>query len=233
MRKPGSVGKPLRQNKVRIADDGEILVRGPGVAKSSERSGSDDDTEARLLHTGDLGRVDSDGFLYLSGRRSEIIKTSAGRWLVPTEIEGRMTRLADVRQAVVLAAARQGTTILIALEDGVKAQPHRTLQSADSPRPVPASATRHAELSMRLAHELADLPAHQRCAALIVASANDLSVEGGHLTTNLKLRRQRIADHFSGSVEAIRRALADAPVKTSGSILVVDLTRSSHPNGER
>ena len=87
----GSVGRPMQGVEVRIADDGEVLVKGPnifqGYYKNEDATRNTIEGEERWLHTGDLGRLDDDGFLYITGRKKDIIITAGGKNITPANLE--------------------------------------------------------------------------------------------------------------------------------------------------
>ena len=107
----GSIGKPLHGQEVRIADDGEILVRGASVireyvgARASEQGRVD---EAGWLHTGDIGERDAEGRLYYKGRKKEMIVTSEGLNVYPQDVERVLNSIAEVKDSAVVAERRDG-----------------------------------------------------------------------------------------------------------------------------
>ncbi len=116
----GSVGRPFAENEIRFADDGEILVRGPGVFAGYFR---DAEQQARFtqdgyLQTGDIGHFDADGFLYLTGRKAEIIKTSTGRRISPAAVEAVYAQSPYIDQVVVVGEGRKYLVGLIVLRKG-------------------------------------------------------------------------------------------------------------------
>jgi long-subunit acyl-CoA synthetase (AMP-forming) len=114
----GSVGRPLPGVQARIADDGGILIKGPNIFNGYFR-----DAEATLatlvdgwLHTGDLGRVDEDGFLFITGRQKEIIITAGGKIITPTNLENALRHNRWISQAIVLGDGRAYLAALITLD---------------------------------------------------------------------------------------------------------------------
>ena len=124
----GTVGPPLDAAEVRIAADGEVLMRGPNVF-----AGYLDDQQATAatlrdgwLHSGDLGAIDGDGFLTITGRKKDLIITSAGKNITPANTEGQLTRSRWVAHAVVVGDRRPHLVALLALDpDEVEALAER------------------------------------------------------------------------------------------------------------
>lgn len=104
----GSIGKPLEGQEVKIAADGEILVRGPSVV--TEYLGQEPGalSEGGWLHTGDVGSMDEEGRLYYKGRKKDVIVTEEGLNVFPEDVESALKGLAGVREAVVLGLPRNG-----------------------------------------------------------------------------------------------------------------------------
>ncbi|MDH2391265.1 long-chain fatty acid--CoA ligase [Streptomyces sp. HNM0663] len=117
----GTVGKPLPGCEVRIADDGEILLRGPGIMEGYH--GLSDKTAEVLesdgwLHTGDIGELSADGYLRITDRKKDLIKTSGGKYVAPAEIEGQFKAVCPfVSNILVHGADRNFCTALIALDE--------------------------------------------------------------------------------------------------------------------
>src|SRR5262249_53653069 len=114
--KLGTVGKPLANVEVRIADDGEILVRGPSVFKGYWKR--PDETEKVFdgdwFKTGDIGNLDEDGFLSVTDRKKDLIKTSGGKFIAPQPLENSLKHHAMVAEAVILGDRRKFPAVLIA-----------------------------------------------------------------------------------------------------------------------
>ncbi len=108
----GSVGRPLPENEIKLAEDGELLVRGPGVF-SGYYDKPDVDTPldaSGYLHTGDYARLDEDGFLWLTGRKSEVFKTSTGRRIAPAPVESALRQLALCRARRLVRTQSSGSS---------------------------------------------------------------------------------------------------------------------------
>ncbi len=199
----GSVGKPFRQQELKLAEDGEVLVRGPAVFTGYFGS---NDTESPLdtdgfLHTGDLGKLDDEGFLWLTGRKSEIFKTSTGRRIAPAPVEALLKQIPHVEHAVLFGQDRPFVTALLALDGS--GLPETDL---DDDRLTAEALGRIGEKASSLSAQLSE---HQRPAAVLV-TRQMFSIEGGELTANLKLRRNAIAERYHEHVDALYTTLATA-----------------------
>lgn len=189
----GTVGQPLPGCEVRLAEDGELLVRGPGVFKGY--LGDEPEKSPRqadgFLPSGDFASIDTDGFISLVGRKSDIFKTSTGRRVAPNSIEGLLRQIPEVDQAVVFGARRPQPVALLSIA-----------QSA-------WSADFH-ELAQRFRHAaattVAPLPAYLHPAGLAI-TARQMTISGGELTANLKLRRRAIEASYADTLEDLYRQL--------------------------
>ena len=188
----GTVGKVMPQNEVHLANDGEVLVRGPGLFDGYF---GDADSFAQVsdngfYRTGDFGQFDSDGFLKLTGRKSEIIKTTAGRRIALPPIESVLRELPWVDQAVVFGSGRKCLVALL------------TLANHDSSRGVDVTKLQ-SELVAHIGNKLSryDQPA----AALLIKRT--FTVYGGELTPNLKLKRAEIERKYGPLVDPLFQRL--------------------------
>ena len=209
-RKLGTVGKPLAAHEVKLAEDGEIVVIGAGVARNHAKTTATAHAakeNAQFLATGDLGSFDIDGFLRITGRKSDIFKTSTGKWISPAEIETRLRQLAHVDYAVVLGTNRKAIVALL----GITSEYFDTL--------VVHVQSGNGALSQQLAHQtadvLADLPTYQQPAGLLIIDAGSFSIGGGELTTNLKVRRKHIEEKFAADVDRLYDSIDQAAATNS------------------
>lgn len=178
----GSVGRALPGCEVRLAEDGELLVRGPGVfsgyldeAPGSSLPAASPDADGYLA-SGDFARIDADGFITLLGRKADIFKTSTGRRIAPASIESQLQQVPQVEHVVVFGAGRPQPVALLVL--GEKAWQAGRQESFRALRAGVCEASR-------------PLAAYQRPAGLLIM-ARELSSAEGDLTANLKLRRKVI-----------------------------------------
>lgn len=176
------MGEPLPMTCVRIAEDGEVLVRGPQVTSGYFGEGADEPFRDGWLSTGDLGRLTDDGSLVLFGRKKELIVTSYGKNVWPTRVEAMLREIPGVREAMVVGDGRPYCTALLWVNppdthdgDGAFAAAiDRAVGEVNSHLSRPEQVKRWAVLPY------------------------DLSIERGDLTANLKLRRHAIAGRYSG-----------------------------------
>jgi long-chain acyl-CoA synthetase len=207
----GSVGKPFcreEENEIRFASDGEIEVRGPGVFRGYYNDEDQDNlfTADGFYRTGDLGYLDEDGFLYLTGRKSEIIKTSTGRRISPARVEAVYCRSPYLDQVVVFGNGRKHLVALVAVnrpavqreftDAGIDLGPVGD-EFGNSPA-VEDLVRREIESCGR------DLSPHERIGKFAIL-AEPLSVSRGELTPTLKVRRDRVRALRADLIEQLYR----------------------------
>ncbi|PWI44959.1 AMP-dependent synthetase/ligase [Streptomyces sp. ICBB 8177] len=200
----GSVGRPLPGNRLRIAHDGEILVRGRTVC-----AGYLDDpaADAAGLHegwllTGDLGRFDDDGYLVITGRKKDVIITSGGKSLCPLVLEQRLTRHPLISQCVVVGDDRPYVTALITVDRSAVARWQRLVgrQVYDNWGPAPANQALHAEIQQAVSAANTAVSRAESIRAFRVLPT-EFTVEDGLMTASLKLRRERIIQVYAAQIE--------------------------------
>jgi long-chain acyl-CoA synthetase len=212
IRRPGTVGQPLGPNEIRLATDGEIQVRGPGVFVGywgeMGRSADDRYTADGFCSTGDLGELDDEGFLRLIGRKSEVFKSAGGRWVSPARVEERLRRLPYVEQAAALALPRGSLGAILSVEEtalarrlGMQTLPTGARSDAE-PLPQPVQDVLRADL--KAAFE--GLPAYLHPGGILI-TLRSFSIAGGELTVNLKLRRSVVAQRLAAELAALEAAI--------------------------
>ncbi|MFF4668770.1 AMP-dependent synthetase/ligase [Streptomyces sp. NPDC001279] len=201
----GTVGKPLPGTEVRIADDGEILLRGPGVMQGYH--GQPEKTAEVLeadgwFHTGDIGELSVDGYLRITDRKKDLIKTSGGKYIAPAEIEGRFKAVCPfVSNILVHGANRNYCTALIALdeptilgwaaENGLGGKPYAE---------VVASA-QAVELIEGYVQRLNEGLQRWQTVKTFRLLPRDLDIEHGELTPSLKLKRPVVEREYKDLIE--------------------------------
>jgi long-chain acyl-CoA synthetase len=204
----GSVGRPFPQNEIRFADDGEVLVRGPGVFRGylgEQRPSDDRFTGDGFYRTGDLGRLDEDGFLYLTGRKAEIIKTSTGRRISPSRVEEVYKQSPYLDQVVVFGDGKTHLVALVALDaTAVREALAREGTAVPADPDLAASASVKELVAREMARLGRALPPHEQVGAFAVLAA-PLSAAEGELTPTQKLRRGVVASRHASLIERLYR----------------------------
>ncbi len=185
----GSVGEPLPETQIRIAGDGEVLVRGPQVT-----AGYLDEDEQPVhdgwLSTGDLGHLTDDGWLVIDGRKKDLLKTAYGKYLQPSRIEAMLRRIPGVTEAMVFGEGRPFCAALLWVE---------------GPGDATTIDAGVIDANRRLSH-----PEQVKRWAVL---PNDLSIEGGDLTANLKLKRRSVEARFRSVIDALYEEHPTAPTE--------------------
>ncbi|MFJ1784296.1 AMP-dependent synthetase/ligase [Streptomyces anulatus] len=201
----GTVGKPLPGTEVRIADDGEILLRGPGVMQGYHKL--PDKTEEVLesdgwIHTGDIGELSADGYLRITDRKKDLIKTSGGKYVAPAEVEGQFKAVCPfVSNILVHGADRNFCTALIALDgptllgwaadNGLEGKSYAEVVAA--PQTV--------ELIDGYVKRLNEGLQRWQTIKQFRLLPRDLDVEHGELTPSLKLKRPVVEREYKGLID--------------------------------
>ncbi len=199
--KIGSVGPAFPGVDVRIADDGEILVKGPNVFLGyfEDEAATAEALQDGWLHSGDLGRLDERGYLYITGRKKDIIITAGGKNITPKNIESAIKSHPLVHEAIVIGDRRKYLTALISPDDEAVAawKAERGLRGA--PHEIDALHDSIWETVQRVNEKLARVEQIKKIAVLPRA----LSVEGDELTPTLKVKRAKVSEHFAAEIESL------------------------------
>ena len=204
----GRVGHPVRDVEVRIAEDGEILVRGPNVMAGYYKMKPE--TEQALqnewLHTGDLGRFDDAGYLEITGRKKDLIITSTGKNIAPQLLESRLQLIPYFEHAVVIGDGRSFITALVAPNYDAIALYAR---ARGIPFDRPADLLQKQEIYDLAMHEIEartqDLADYEHIKR--IAFLNDpFSIAAGDLTPTLKVRRDEIARKYQVQIDLLYTA---------------------------
>ena len=201
----GTVGRPLPGVEVAIGDDGEIMIRGGNVFTGYFR---DEGATAELLepdgwlHTGDLGEIDDDDYVKVTGRKKEIIVTAGGKNVAPSVLEERLKANALVSQAMVVGDNRPFIGALITLdEEGLEAFAAEH-ELTGGPAELAEDPTVRAEVDKAVAHANAAVSQAESIRVTRILT-RDFTQESDELTPTLKLRRTNVADHFSDEIERL------------------------------
>lgn len=203
--KIGSVGAPYPGTAVRIGADGEIEVRGPNLFQGYWRDGrlQPPALDDGWFPTGDLGRLDSDGYLYVTGRKKEILVTAGGKNVQPEVLENVIRRHPLVSEVVVIGDRRPFVSALISLDAPALARWFDAHKVAPVP---PAEAGQlpgiRAELDAAVAEANAQVSRAESVRKYVVVE-RDFSAERGEVSASEKVRRSVVLDHFAGEVAQI------------------------------
>jgi long-chain acyl-CoA synthetase len=204
--KLGTVGKPLPNIEVRIAEDGELLVRGPSVFQGYWNRKEDTQSalaEGGWFKTGDIGQLDAEGFLSITDRKKDLIKTSGGKFIAPQPLENSLKHNALVAEALIVGDKRKFPAVLIApcfplLEEWANAN-HISFGS----RQELIAAAKVRELYQGIVADLnRDLARFEQLKQTILI-ADEFSAENGTLTASLKLRRRAVEKIYHQQIEAL------------------------------
>ena len=204
--KIGTVGQPLPGVSVRIADDGEVLLMG-GMVFS--RYWHNDDATADVVsdswfHTGDIGELDDDGFLRITGRKKEIIVTAGGKNVSPAILEDRLRANALISQCMVVGDQKPFIAALITLDpDSLPAWNEAHGKPADTPASQLRDDSAIREEIQRAVDDANKAVSRAEAIKEFRILATDFTEQGGELTPSLKLKRSVVLDRYSQDVTAI------------------------------
>jgi long-chain acyl-CoA synthetase len=205
--KLGTVGKPIRNTRIRIANDGEIEARGPGVMLGyfnkpvATREAFTDDGWFR---TGDIGEIDGEGFLRITDRKKELFKTSGGKYIAPSPIEQMIRASRFVSQAVLVGNERKFAAALIVpnfdmVESYVKLKGIRDAET-------PAAMCRHPRIVDLIQRQIdgltKDLSRYEKVKKIALLE-KELTVDGGELTPTLKIKRRVVEEKYKNVIDQI------------------------------
>jgi len=202
--KVGTIGKPFPGCEVKIADDGEILVKGPNVFQGYHKNpeATAETIVDGWLHTGDIGEIDADGFIKITGRKKDIIITAGGKNITPANLEAEIKQHPLVSQCVVVGDRRPYLVALVTLdpeeavayakEHGLPEDPAQLAQNPD----IKASIMAHVD---KINQNFARVEQVKKISILPA----DLSQESGELTPTLKVKRAVVASKHEGAIEEL------------------------------
>jgi long-chain acyl-CoA synthetase len=202
-----SVGQPIPGVDVKIADDGEVLTRGPHVMSGYWKNpqATVEAIQDGWLHTGDLGRLDADGFLTITGRKKELLVLSSGKKIVPTHVEGLLVSDPCIDQAVVHGEGKNFLSALI-VPNWPNLRAALTASGfAQGSLSAPALANHPAVyqlLEQRIATVLAEVSPWEHVKKFVVL-AEPFTIAAEELTVSMKLRRQVVLGHHQASLDGL------------------------------
>jgi len=203
--KIGSVGKPYENLQVKLAEDGEIMVKGPTVFKGYWNM--PEETQAAFVDgwfkTGDIGQLDSEGFLSITDRKKDLLKTSGGKFIAPQPIENALKANVLIAQAALIGDRRKYASVIISphfplLEDWARANGavfhnHQELVAAAKVR----------DLYRGIVEDLNKKLAQYETIKKILIVPDEFTVAGGEITPTLKLKRRVIEAKYKQQIEEL------------------------------
>ncbi len=205
--KLGTIGRPLPGVQAKIAEDGEIMLKGVNMVKGYHRL---PDKTAELydsdgwMHTGDLGAIDQDGYISITGRKKDLIITAGGKNVAPAEMEGYLQSIPGVGQAVVVGDRQPYLSALIVLDP--EALPELEVASQISGLNDIQGAARNEEVKRYIEQEMQELcnkkVARYQTIKKIKILPTVFSVDGGELTPTLKVKRNIVNEKYAAEIAA-------------------------------
>jgi long-chain acyl-CoA synthetase len=212
--KIGTVGKPLENIQCRIAEDGELLVRGPSVFGGYWHLPQQ--TEAAFeaggwFRTGDIGNIDEDGFLSITDRKKDLLKTSGGKFIAPQPIENALKSNPLVAYACVIGDRRKFPAVIIAPNFPALESWATERQTTSATKAELVREPRVQALYEAIVAELnANLAQFEKLKKVLVVP-DEFSIASGEITPTLKLRRRVVENKYAAEIETLYSA---APAQT-------------------
>jgi long-chain acyl-CoA synthetase len=204
--KMGTVGKPVEDVQVKIAEDGEVLVKGPTVFKGYWNM--PEETRAAFtadgwFQTGDIGQLDSDGFLQITDRKKELIKTSGGKFIAPQPIENALKNNVLITQAAMIGDKRKFASVIISpnfplLEDWARAN-----GLSWSTRAELVQQTKVRDLYYGIVEDLNKSLAHFETIKKVLIVPDEFTIATGEITPTMKLKRRNVEARYGQLIEAL------------------------------
>lgn len=204
----GTVGRIIDNVDVKIAEDGEILVKGPNVMKGyyKEPEKTAEVMTGDYFHTGDIGEIDSDGFLKITDRKKEMFKTSGGKYVAPALLENQFKQSRFIEQIMVIGEGEKMPAALIQvnyefIEEWAKRH-HITFKSKED-------IASNQKLRERIQEEIDEANkkfGHWEQIKKFEITPNAWTIEDGHLTPTMKMKRKVIKEIYKDLIEKIYRS---------------------------
>ena len=197
--RPGSVGTVINGVECKIAEDGEILARGPNIMKGYYKL--PDETaevigEDGWFHTGDIGHLDEDGHLYITDRKKLLFKLSTGKYIAPTPIETRLCNSPLLEHALVLGPGRKFCAALVTLDPASVEQSFGTLEDAATDSGVQA----RVQSIVDAANE--GLPPWEQVKKFGILDGQ-FTIDSGELTPTMKVKRRVVREKYGDAIDAL------------------------------
>ena len=222
---PGTVGEPLPGVEVRIADDGEILTRGPHVMQGYYKAPEKTDAvmaEDGWFHTGDIGEFDDANNLKITDRKKDLFKLSTGKYVMPQPIENKLGSEPLLDKAVVIGTGRKFcAALLFPTEDQVRAKAEVMGLDAEQPYEDLLNAPEIVGVFQDLVDAANEGMDHWSTVKRFALIPDELTIDAGLLTPTLKVKRPKIREAFADEIEALYDEQADARSRTEKKAVIV------------
>ena len=219
--KIGSVGKPLPNTEIKVADDGELLVKGDHIMKGyyNNVEATAKEIVGEWFHTGDVGKVDEDGYVYITGRKKEIYVSSAGKNIAPLVIEETMKSIPLVSQCFLVGDNKKYCSALLSLDVGVILRDKVKIDAQKIPKDPAlqikmleensftlSDFTENKDIFSEVEREVQRLNnefSNPEQIKKFVILPRDFTIDDGELTPTLKIRRKQINDNWSSEIDSM------------------------------
>jgi len=219
--KIGSVGKPLPNTEIKVADDGELLVKGDHIMKGyyNNAEATAKEIVGEWFHTGDVGKVDEDGYVYITGRKKEIYVSSAGKNIAPLVIEETMKSIPLVSQCFLVGDNKKYCSALLSLDVGVILRDKVKIDAQKIPKDPAlqikmleensftlSDFTKNKDIFSEVEREVQRLNnefSNPEQIKKFVILPRDFTIDDGELTPTLKIRRKQINDNWSSEIDSM------------------------------
>lgn len=216
----GSVGKPFSGTELKLAEDGEILFRGRHIMKGyyqNEAATAETMTDDGWLMSGDIGKIDNEGYVYITGRKKEIYVNSGGKNIAPLVIEETMKSIPEVSQCFLVGDQRKFCSALLTLDVGAVLRDHYGVDAKKVPKDPSEQLSELQAKGSSMEQEISNL--YQLIESKVTVLNNqfappeqvkkftilprDFSVDHGELTPTLKIRRKQIRENWANEIESM------------------------------
>lgn len=197
----GTVGRPIPGVQIKLAEDGEILAKGPNVMSGyyKDKAATDEVLADGWYHTGDVGTIDEKGYLRITDRKKELFKTSGGKFLAPSRVESAIKRSVYVSQVMLVGESRPHPAALVS--------PNWELVRQELSLDAAASIQELAErpdvidfITEEVREKTTDLASFEQVRRVVVLP-RELTVENGELSPTLKIKRRVVEQRFAADIE--------------------------------
>jgi len=198
----GSVGKVVKNVEVKFADDGEILVRGPNILQGYFNKPNETASvfEDGWFKTGDIGKIDKDGFLYITDRKKELLKTSGGKYLAPQPIESMLKGSMYVAQVMLVGENKKFPSVLI-VPNWEVLEGYAKSNGVSGSRKCLCDDPKILDMMLKEVNRLTpDLAQYEKIKKVALIE-NEFTIENGELTPTQKVKRRIVEDHYKDVIE--------------------------------